>query len=52
MGQEQVAARVIDLGITDGVWTEVLSKGLSAGMEFVTEQRDRQKERRPTLGIF
>lgn len=49
-GQEQVAQRTVDIGITDGVWTE-LKNGLKVGDEVVTEQRDRKKKGK-FLGLF
>jgi len=49
-GQEEVVPRTVDIGVTDGVWTE-LKNGLKAGDEVVTEQRDRKKKGK-FLGLF
>jgi HlyD family secretion protein len=44
-GQEQLAERALDVGITDGVWTELRgSAALAVGTEVVTEQRDERKK--------
>ncbi len=51
VGSEEVAAKVISVGITDGVWTQVTS-GLSVGDEVVTEQLDKEVKKRKFMGLF
>ncbi len=51
-GAEQLSSRVVDIGITDGVWTELKNDGIASGTQVVTEQRDREENRRKFLGIF
>jgi hypothetical protein len=49
-GDEGAEERVVEVGITDGVWSE-LRGGLPAGTEVITEQRDRKKQGK-FLGLF
>lgn len=50
-GSETLDEKVVTVGITDGVWTELVSAELSPGAEVVVEQRDtRDKPKR--FGIF
>ncbi len=39
-GQEEIAERIVAIGITDGQWTELKDAALAASAEVVTEQRD------------
>jgi hypothetical protein len=51
-GAEVLTADVVELGVTDGMWTEVRSKSLTAGTSVVTEQRDKEPSRRKFMGLF
>lgn len=51
-GAETLSSKVVDIGITDGVWTQLQAEQFAAGTEVVTEQRDRESNRRKFLGIF
>jgi HlyD family secretion protein len=48
----KLEARLIRVGITDGVWTELRDNTLAAGAQVVTEERAPAEERRKFLGIF
>jgi HlyD family secretion protein len=51
--KQHVSPRLVRVGITDGVWTELLDKSLSVGDQVVTEERSSPEEkRRKFLGIF
>jgi HlyD family secretion protein len=51
--QQHVSPRLVRVGITDGVWTELLDGSLAVGAEVVTEERSSPEEkRRKFLGIF
>jgi len=47
-GQEEIAERVIGIGVSDGQWTELKDSALPPGSEVVTEQRD---DRGPRKGF-
>jgi HlyD family secretion protein len=47
-GQEEIAERVIKIGISDGQWTELKDGVLPSASEVVTEQRD---DRGPRKGF-
>jgi HlyD family secretion protein len=49
-GQEQANERVVRVGITDGVWTELKGGELSLDTPVITEQRDDKKK--PGFRIF
>ncbi|MBI3202067.1 MAG: efflux RND transporter periplasmic adaptor subunit [Myxococcales bacterium] len=50
-GAETVDARVVGVGITDGIWTELTDPaGLAAGQAVIVEQRDEKKQKR--FGMF
>jgi len=49
-GEEQLEDRVVELGITDGVWTELEGEGLPEGTAVVVEQREDKKKKR--FGLF
>jgi HlyD family secretion protein len=49
-GAERAAEKVVRIGITDGMWTEVQS-GLAPGDSVIVEQRDAKKKAK-FLGIF
>jgi HlyD family secretion protein len=51
VGSEEVTAKVVSIGITDGVWTQVTS-GLENGNEVVTEQLDKEVKKRKFMGLF
>ena len=44
-GAEQAEERVVPVGITDGIWTELRDGALAEGAEVITEQRDAEKKR-------
>ncbi len=44
-GAEQAEERVVSIGITDGIWTELKGGALPAGADVITEQRDAEKKR-------
>lgn len=55
VGQEKLDSLVIGTGITDGLWTEVKEskgKALKPGQLLVTEQTDKQEQRRRFFGLF
>jgi HlyD family secretion protein len=43
-GSEEVGELIVDVGITDGVWTELRSGSLAPGAELVIEQREAEKK--------
>lgn len=47
-GQEEIAERIIGIGVSDGQWTELKDGVLPLGSEVVTEQRD---DRGPRKGF-
>jgi HlyD family secretion protein len=49
-GHEGYEARVVKVGITDGVWTELSGEGLPVGTECIVEQREEKKKKR--FGMF
>ena len=49
-GSETLGDRVISLGITDGIWTEVKEGALDPGLQVVVEQREDKKKKR--FGMF
>lgn len=51
VGSEEVAPKVISVGITDGVWTQVTA-GLNSGDKVVTEQLDKEAKKRKFMGLF
>ncbi len=51
VGAEEVSPRVIAVGITDGLWTQVKS-GLNLGDLVVTEQLDKEEKKRKFMGLF
>lgn len=49
----QIEPRVVGVGISDGVWTELTSGGLAVGDQVVIQERTPPKEeRRKFLGLF
>ena len=51
--EPKLAARVVRVGISDGVWTELRDDTLALGARVVTEERSSpESERRKFLGIF
>jgi HlyD family secretion protein len=44
-GAEQAEERVVTVGITDGIWTELRGSALAEGADVITEQRDAEKKR-------
>jgi HlyD family secretion protein len=45
--------RVVKIGLSDGIWTELKDAGLAAGTEVVTSERAAQDDkRRKFLGVF
>lgn len=51
IGSEEIAPKVVSIGITDGVWTQITS-GLENGNKVVTEQLDKEVKKRKFLGLF
>jgi HlyD family secretion protein len=49
-GSETIGDRVVDVGITDGIWTELKGAPLGAGTAVVVEQKEEKKKKR--FGIF
>lgn len=49
-GQETLDTRVVETGFTDGVWTVLKDKAVSAGTDVVVEQREEKKSKR--FGFF
>jgi HlyD family secretion protein len=47
---DDMADKVIGVGITDGVWTEVKGPELTPGTELIVEQREEKKKKR--FGLF
>lgn len=45
VGQETFKEQIVDIGITDGVWTVLKSDQLSPGAEVIVEQRDAKQEK-------
>ncbi|MEZ4372042.1 MAG: efflux RND transporter periplasmic adaptor subunit [Polyangiaceae bacterium] len=45
VGQETFKEQIVDIGITDGVWTVLKSDQLQAGAEVIVEQRDGKQEK-------
>jgi hypothetical protein len=56
VGAETLAPVVITTGVSDGVWTQLVSTvgepALLAGFELVTEQTDKVATKRKFLGLF
>jgi HlyD family secretion protein len=52
VGQEELDSMVVDVGITDGVYSKVHGDELDVGVELVTEQTDKQKKKRGFMGLF
>jgi HlyD family secretion protein len=51
--EPKLSARLVGVGISDGVWTELRDPSLRAGARVVTEERSSPEgERRKFLGIF
>jgi HlyD family secretion protein len=50
-GREELAEKVLKLGITDGVWTELAGGDLAPGTQVVVEQKD-EKQKAKRFGIF
>ncbi|HKO93853.1 MAG TPA: hypothetical protein VJU61_22020, partial [Polyangiaceae bacterium] len=51
--EAQLAPRLVKVGISDGVWTQLRDETLAAGALVVTEERSSpEAERRKFLGIF
>jgi HlyD family secretion protein len=50
LGSETIGDRVVKIGITDGVWTELRDDTLPEGSKVVVEQREEKKKKR--FGIF
>jgi HlyD family secretion protein len=50
-GKEQLADKVVKVGITDGVWTELPGAELAPGAQVVVEQKD-EKQKAKRFGIF
>ncbi|HMJ15760.1 MAG TPA: efflux RND transporter periplasmic adaptor subunit [Polyangiaceae bacterium] len=44
-GQEQAEERVVAVGITDGIWTQLVGSELKQGAEVITEQRGTEAKR-------
>lgn len=44
-GSEEIEETVVDLGVTDGVWTEVRGKALESGADVVTEESPASKKK-------
>lgn len=51
IGSEEIAPKVVSIGITDGVWTQITS-GLENGNKVVTEQLDKEVKKRKFMGLF
>lgn len=51
VGNEEVVPKVVSVGITDGLWTQVTS-GLGVGDKVVTEQLDKEVKKRKFMGLF
>jgi HlyD family secretion protein len=50
---QKISPRVVRVGISDGVWTELAGDGLTPGTHVVTEERGAPDDkRRKFLGIF
>jgi HlyD family secretion protein len=47
---DDMTDKVISVGITDGVWTEVKNGDLATGTELIVEQREDKKKKR--FGLF
>ncbi len=45
VGQETFKEQVVDIGITDGVWTVLKSDQLAPGVEVIVEQRDAKQDK-------
>ncbi|MCB9584170.1 MAG: efflux RND transporter periplasmic adaptor subunit [Polyangiaceae bacterium] len=45
VGQETFKEQIVDIGITDGVWTVLKSDQLQPGAEVIIEQRDAKQEK-------
>jgi len=43
-GQEKFREKVVDLGITDGIWTELEKSGMKVGDPVITDQRENKKK--------
>ncbi len=52
VGQEELDSSVVEVGITDGVYSKVQAEGLAVGVQLVTEQTDKQKDKRRFMGLF
>ncbi|MEN9578441.1 MAG: hypothetical protein RJA70_1450 [Pseudomonadota bacterium] len=52
VGQETLAAEVVTLGISDGLWTRVQGGKVAPDSQWVTDQKDRKQERSKFMGIF
>jgi len=51
--EPQLTPKLVRVGISDGVWTELRAPALAAGVRVVTEERSSpESERRKFLGIF
>ena len=51
--EPKLVARVVKVGISDGVWTELRDDTLAVSARVVTEERSSpESERRKFLGIF
>jgi HlyD family secretion protein len=51
LGSEEIEPQTVKIGLSDGVWTELLGAGLHAGDGVVTEQTEKLEARR-MFGIF
>ncbi|MCC6214147.1 MAG: efflux RND transporter periplasmic adaptor subunit [Polyangiaceae bacterium] len=49
-GAERVEERVVETGVTDGVWTALSGAALPVGLEVVTEEREDKRKKR--FGVF
>jgi HlyD family secretion protein len=50
-GKEQLEDKLVGVGITDGIWTELSSSELAPGTQVVVEQRE-EKRKAKRFGIF
>ena len=50
IGQEEIAPKVIEIGVTDGIWTELRGQALTPKSQVVVEERSPPKKKR--FGLF